>query len=218
MRTLDEYPALGLLESRGIPVAARGLAVSEDEAAEAASRLGFPVVLKISAPDALHKTEIGGVIVGLRDEAEVRAAYRTLRERAAAAGLKPDDGLRGILVQEMVRGGFEFILGGYRDPGFGAVIMFGLGGIFTELMKDAAFRLAPIDEAEAKRMVLETRASGLANGFRGAAPLDLGPLCKTLSDLSRLMAESEDILEFDVNPFVVTSGRSFAVDALFTYR
>lgn len=218
MRTLDEYPALELLESRGIPAAARELAQTEDAAAAAAERVGYPVVLKISAPSALHKTEMGGVAVGIRDEPELRAAYRGILERAAAAGLEPGKGLRGVLVQEMVKGGAEFILGGYRDPGFGPVIMVGLGGIFTELLKEAAFRLAPIDEAEARRMVLETRARVLAAGFRGGPPLDLKPLYAAAAELSRMMAGSDEILEFDVNPFVVNSSGGRALDALFKYR
>lgn len=218
MRTLDEYPALELLESRGIPAAARELAESEDAAVAAAARIGYPVVFKVSAPEALHKTEIGGVVVGIRDEAEARAAYRDILERAASAGIVPMSGLRGVLVQEMVKGGAEFILGGYRDPGFGPVVMVGLGGIFTELLKEAAFRLAPVDEAEALRMVLETRARVLAGGFRGAPPLDLGPLCSAIAELSRMMSESEEIAEFDVNPFVLTSSGGRALDALFKYR
>jgi succinyl-CoA synthetase beta subunit len=215
MRTLDEYPALALLKGRGIPTVSHELALSEDEALAAAARIGYPVAIKVSAESFLHKTESGGVALGIRTEEQARAAYRNLVSRAEMAGVKQGSGLRGVLVQEMVSGGSEFILGGFRDPGFGPAIMFGLGGIYTELFKDASFRLAPVDEDEARRMVLETKASALVAGFRGAPPLDLDMLCRTIARLSEMMAESEEIVEFDINPFVVLPDRCLALDALF---
>ena len=218
MTNLDEYPALKLLGEHGIPTVAHRLAVGEAEVRAAAAAIGFPVVLKLSSEKALHKTELGGVLLNLKDEDEVVSGYRALMERADRAGIGPGSGLRGILVQEMVSGGSEFILGGFRDPCFGPVILFGLGGIYTELFKDAVFRLAPFDAAEAGRMVRETKASALIEGFRGSAPLDFGSLCATIARLSAMMDESEEILEFDINPFIVTGNRSIALDALFKLR
>ena len=221
MRNLDEFPALALLGEIGIPTVRYELAVSENEAVAAAARIGYPVAIKISAEKILHKTELGGVALGIANEAEVRAAYKRLVAKAATAGVLPGGGLRGVLVQEMVSGGSEFIIGGFRDPGFGPAIMFGLGGIYTELFKDASFRLAPIDEAEAGRMILETKAKALVAGFRGAASLDLAALSGALARLSQRMAASDDILEFDINPFVALPAkdgkpaRTIALDALF---
>jgi len=218
MKNLDEFPALKFLGDYGIPTVAHRLVATESEACAAAAELGYPVVLKISSEKALHKTELGGVRLNLKSEDEVVESYRFLMERAAKAGISVDTGLRGVLVQEMVSGGFEFILGGFRDQGFGPVIMFGLGGIYTELFKDAVFRLAPFDAGEAGRMVRETKAGALIDGFRGALPRDFDSLCATIARLSTMMCESEEILEFDINPFIVTSERSLALDALFKLR
>ena len=224
MRNLDEFPALALLADIGIPTVKHALAVSEDEAVAAAARIGYPVAIKISAEKILHKTELGGVALGIAGEEAVRAAYRRLVAKAEAAGVAPADGLRGVLVQEMVGGGSEFIIGGFRDQGFGPAIMFGLGGIYTELFKDASFRLAPVDAAEAERMILETKAKALVAGFRGASPLDIAALSGAIARLSERMAASDDILEFDINPFVALPAkdgkpaRTIALDALFKLR
>jgi len=226
MKNLDEFPALALLGEIGIPTVRYELAVSEDEAVAAAARIGYPVAIKISAEKILHKTELGGVALGIANDAEARAAYRRLVAKAATAGVVPGPGggLRGVLVQEMVSGGSEFIIGGFRDPGFGPAIMFGLGGIYTELFKDTSFRLAPVDQAEAERMILETKAKALVAGFRGAAALDLAALSGALARLSRRMAASDEILEFDINPFVALPAkdgkpaRTIALDALIKLR
>ncbi|PKL09348.1 MAG: acetyl-CoA synthetase [Spirochaetae bacterium HGW-Spirochaetae-7] len=215
MRNLDEFPALGFLQEMGIPTVDYGLAGSEDEVVEVAARIGFPVAIKVSAEKILHKTELGGVALDIGGPDEARAAYRRLLDAAATSGVAYGSGLRGVIVQEMVRGGTEFILGGFRDPGFGPVIMFGLGGIFTELFKDASFRLAPVDEEEAGRMISETRAGTLITGFRGAPALDRGAICAVISRLSERMAASDEILEFDINPFVAFPSRVLALDALF---
>jgi acyl-CoA synthetase (NDP forming) len=218
MRTLDEYPALAFLTEKGIPTVRHELASSETDVLAAAARIGYPVAIKVSAETFLHKTDLGGVALGIRTEEEARSAYRDLLARAEAAGVRLGAGLRGVLVQEMACGGSEFILGGFRDPGFGPAIMFGLGGIYTELFKDTSFRLAPLDEDEARRMVLETKASSLIAGFRGSAPLDIDLLCATIARLAALMAESEDIQELDINPFIVSPKGGMALDALIKIR
>ena len=198
---LSESDALSILGNAGISVVPHRLARSREEARAAADALGYPVVLKIVSPDILHKTEIGGVILSLPDGVAVEAAYSTLLERATKAA--PAARIEGCLVAPMVKGGFETILGVQRDPVFGPVVMFGLGGIFVEILRDLSFRAAPFDETEAIRMIEATHASIVLRGVRGAGAFDIPSLARSLSNLSRFAAAHPEIASIDINPFVV---------------
>lgn len=210
---LTEFEAKQVLADAGIAGTREELAASEDEAVSSAQNIGYPVVLKISSPDILHKTEAGGVKVGLADDDAVRQAYQeimnTISEKHPAAKID------GVLVQEMVDGGIETILGVANRPPFGPVVAFGLGGVFVELMKDVTFRLAPIDENGAADMLNEIKGSKMLDGYRGQPSADKEALALTIARLSELAVKFHaDIEELDVNPLVVKGDRILALDAL----
>jgi acetyltransferase len=177
------------------------LAESSDQAVEIASRLGFPVVLKVASPDILHKTDIGGVRVGLEDPQSVRDAFDLITYRAAR--YVPEARLWGCLVQKMARPGLEVLIGMVRDPQFGPLVTFGLGGIYVEVLKDAAFRLAPFSRAEAEAMLTELRATALLEGVRGQPPVDREALIDALLRVGQLVTDFPEIDELDINPFMV---------------
>jgi len=198
----DEATALAMLQRAGIPVMTHRVVHSAAEAAEAAAALGLPVVLKIVSPDIAHKTDIGGVALDLTSTDAVRRAFDEVTARAAAA--RPEARLSGCLVAAMVTGGVETILGVQYDPVFGPVVMFGLGGVFVEALKDVTFRLAPFGEEEALRMIGELRGLAVLRGARGRPPADLEALAAALAALSRFAAAQGPALRsLDINPFVV---------------
>ncbi|MCS7112165.1 MAG: acetate--CoA ligase [Ignisphaera sp.] len=211
-RTLLESEAKDLVRSYGIPVAPTRLARNEDEAVDIAAKLGYPVVLKIASPDIMHKTDIGGVVMNLNSEREVRDAFRTIIDRAYRYA--PKALVYGVVVQKMVPRSREVIIGVSRDPVFGHVIMFGLGGIYTNIFKDVSFRLAPLSVHEAKEMVSETKAYTLLRGYRGEEPSDISSIINTLLRVSQLVSDIPDIVEMDINPlFVYGEGMgSLAID------
>ena len=206
-----------ILELYGLTLPKQVLARSADEAAEAAERIGFPVVMKVESPKILHKTEIGGVRIGVCDPVAVRAAFAEL-SAAAAKAADPAD-IDGILVQPMVPFEAEVILGSTRDARLGHVMIAGLGGIWVELLKDVAMRLPPVDRAEARRMIGETKAAALLAGYRGKPPADVNALAAAISGFSELVAELGDYIdEIEINPiFVLERGKGVVVgDALIT--
>ncbi len=208
-----EHEAKKILASAGIPVAGEHLAQTEAEAVQAWRQYKRPVVMKIASPDIQHKTEIGGVLLGLDSEADVRQAYQTLTSRAATA--RPDARLDGILVGEMVDGGVETVLGVVNDPVFGPAVMFGLGGVFVEVLKDVVFRLAPFGLDEAHRMIDQIQGRAMLDGVRGQAPADRQALAQALASLSVYAATHADKIEsIDINPFIVQADGAIAVDAL----
>lgn len=214
-RALNEVEAKRILGAAGIPVVEESIASSADEAAAAAARMGFPVVLKIASPDIQHKSEIGGVLLGLKDGAAVRAGFTAIMERARKA--EPKAAIDGVLVAPMVAGGVEMILGVQRDPVFGPVVMCGLGGIFVEVLGDVALRLAPFGEDEAMAMIDELKGVALLKGARGQAKADIGALARALAQLSVFAAANADALDsIDINPFLVRpEGQgAVALDAL----
>ncbi|MEE8245747.1 MAG: acetate--CoA ligase family protein, partial [Alphaproteobacteria bacterium] len=217
----SERDAKALLAAAGIPVLDERL-VGSAEAAEAAARdLGRPVALKLSAPGLAHKTEIGGVLLNVATPEAARDGYEMLRARAAAAGVAPEGVPVDVLVAPMVAGGVETILGVQRDPLFGPAVMFGLGGVFVEVLGDVAFRLAPFGLDEARRMIREIKGFKVLQGLRGAPPADLEALAEALVRLSVLAAaEAVRIESIDVNPFLVLpEGRgAVALDALVVPR
>ena len=212
---LDELGAKKLLASVGVPMLTEHFAADDAEVARAAQRVNGPTVLKILSPDIAHKTEVGGVVVGLTSpEAAAQAARAMLarvRERL------PNAKVRGFLVAPQLRGGIEAVCGVFRDPVFGPVVMFGLGGVYVEVLRDVVFRLAPFSEDEAFSMVRELRAVALFDGVRGARAADVGALAQILSRLSHFAwAQRDTIHEIDINPLMVMpQGEGvFALDAL----
>lgn len=200
-----------VLRAYGLPLPKSVLATSEDQAADAAARMGCPVVMKISSPQIIHKSDAGGVMVGLEDESQVRSAFSTIMSNAKR--YDPDAELRGVLVAEMVSGGKEMIIGSKLEPGFGPVIMLGLGGIYVEVLGDVTFRIAPVGAAEAESMPGSLRASKILGGVRGERPSDVAKLAECIQRLSQLVTDFDDeIAELDVNPVLVLARGCRALD------
>lgn len=206
-RVLSELDSRKLLENYGIPLVPARSVSSAAEAAAAARQYGFPVVLKGVGEKLAHKTEAGVVRLDLRSEAEVEAAYA---EIAARAG----DRLQTVLVQPMVRSEREFVAGLTRDAQFGPCVMFGLGGIFTEALKDVAFRVAPLEERDAIEMLDDIRARRLLDEVRGKPAADRAALAGILRALGRLGLERPEVAEVDLNPILLDGPKPVAVDAL----
>ena len=199
---LTEIEAKGVFEAYSLPVAKTFLAKSEDEAVAYAKKLGFPVVLKIVSPDILHKSDAGGVKVNLKDEAGVREWYKTILKNAK--NFKADANIDGIAIQEMAPVGTEVIMGSINDTTFGPTVMFGLGGIFVEVLKDVTFRVAPISEHQATQMLTEIRGAPLLAGVRGESPRDKKALASTLALYSMMIEDLKDeVTESDANPVLV---------------
>jgi acyl-CoA synthetase (NDP forming) len=199
---LDEVQSLALLRHAGIPVVAHRLVESAAAAEAAAAALGFPAVLKIVSPDITHKTDIGGVALGLDSATAVGRAFAAVTMRVAAR--QPGARIKGCLVAPMAPSGVETILGVQWDPVFGPVVMLGLGGIFVEVLKDVTFRLAPFDEAEARRMIGELRGAAVLAGWRGRPPADIAALAQALAALSRFAAaQGPTLRSLDINPLLV---------------
>jgi acyl-CoA synthetase (NDP forming) len=212
---VTEFAAKKVLTQYGIGVTREDLATSRDEAVAFAQRIGYPVVMKVQSPDISHKTEAKAVRLGIASDADVAAAYDEILRNAKA--YKQDARIDGVLVQEMVSGGIEAILGVTNDKLFGPAVMFGLGGIFAEVLKDVAFRIAPVTKAAALEMVAEIKGYAVLTGARGAAHADVDALADTIVRLSALALDLKDqIAELDINPlFVFPKGKGVkAGDAL----
>ncbi|MBI4203795.1 MAG: acetate--CoA ligase family protein [Betaproteobacteria bacterium] len=216
---VSEHAAKRILAEYGISVTREGLATTKEQALEAAKRIGYPVALKVQSPDISHKTEAKAVRLGIAADAELAAAYDEVLRNAIAH--KPDARIEGVLVQETVQGGIEAILGVTNDPLFGPAVMFGLGGIFAEVLKDVAFRLAPVTPSVAREMIAEIKGYPLLAGARGKAPADIDALADAIVRLSALAVDLEaELAELDVNPlFVMDKGKGVkAADALIRPR
>jgi acetyl coenzyme A synthetase (ADP forming)-like protein len=200
-RFLLEQEAYDVLRAYRFPVIESRLAGAEGEAAEAARTIGFPVVLKIASADVVHKFDFDGVRLDLKNEAEVRRAYREILKNVRRH--KRDARIAGVTVEKMARPGKEIILGMSRDPQFGPVLMFGLGGIYVEALEDVSFRLAPIREYSAMAMIKKTKTHKILEGFRGGPVYDLEAIAECLKKLSQLVVDFEDIQELDINPMLV---------------
>jgi acetate---CoA ligase (ADP-forming) len=210
---LPEYSARRILAAYGIPLPNFERVGKVEEAIAAARRIGYPVVLKVVSPEISHKTEVGGVALGLSDEAALRAAMESMRRSLAEKA--PRARVQGFEVLEMVRDGKEVLLGIQRDPAFGPILAFGMGGIYVEVLQDVTFRLAPIRPLSARNMVHSVRSFQLLTGVRGEAPSDLEALYEAIQRLSQLAVEVPQIAELDINPLLVRrEGRGvIAVDA-----
>jgi acetate---CoA ligase (ADP-forming) len=208
---LERNAVLAILDAYGVPTLRAGGAASADEAVEAARQIGLPVVLKIDSPDIVHKTDVGGVVLDLRSEEDVRAAFDAMMQRIAER--MPDARLDGVTVERYVKGGRETIIGVSHDPSFGPVVMFGLGGIYVEAVKDVTFRVQPVSDIDAQEMIRSIRGVKLLEGIRGEAPSDMAILQETVQRISQLVGDHPAILEMDINPFVVFEKGGLVVDA-----
>jgi acetyltransferase len=187
------------------------LARTSREAAQQASRIGYPVVMKISSPDILHKTDVGGVHVNVRTPEEAEDAFTDIT--ANARHIMRDAFIKGVMVYEMVKGGKEVILGVTYDRTFGHMIMFGLGGIYVEVLKDVSFRIIPVARRDAAAMINEIRTAGLLRGARGERPADLDAIATNIVNLSCLVNDFPEIQELDINPLLVMEKGAVALDA-----
>ena len=210
---LPEFSARALLAAYGIPFAPAHLARTPEEAVKFADRTGYPVVLKVASPDISHKTEVGGVRVGIFSPADVRRGWDEVKATVAARA--PKARIEGFEVEKMISGGKEVLIGLQRDPRFGPVIVFGLGCIYVEVLKDVTFRLAPFDLTEAEEMVASLRAFPLLQGVRGEGPSDLPALYTILGRVAQLALDMPQIQEMDLNPVIVRPAGegAYAVDA-----
>jgi len=212
---LDEHAGKRLLAGFGVSVP-RSLVVQDAGAAAAAcGELTPPLVLKILSPDLLHKSDAGGVIVGLRSAEEVEKAVRAMMKRPAIESARID----GFLLEEMAPAGMEMVVGGLRDPQFGPLVMVGLGGVFVEVLADVAFRICPITQLDAGEMLDELKGTALLRGARGRGPVAreaiVDVLLKVGGERGLLMTHGDDIAEADVNPLIVSERGAVAVDARF---
>jgi acyl-CoA synthetase (NDP forming) len=196
-----------------IPLPEEGLATSSDEAVKIAQKIGFPVVMKIVSPDILHKTEAGGVLVGIANADEARSGYDAIINNARAHA--PDAAVTGVQIQQMLTGETqEVIVGAVTDPSFGKLVAFGLGGILVEVLKDVTFRLAPTSEQDARSMLDSIQAAEVLKGVRGARPADRDALVSIIVNVSNLVNDFPEIQEVDLNPIMVRPDGATAVDAL----
>jgi acyl-CoA synthetase (NDP forming) len=210
-KTLSEHESKEFLKSCGIPVTRELLVHSREECLNAAQTIGYPLVLKGCSPDLAHKTEKGLVEVDIRSEQEAARAFDDLTSRM-------EGNQKDILVQEMIKGPRELVAGMTRDPQFGPCVMFGLGGIFTEILKDIAFRVAPLQRQDALDMTQEIKAHKILGAVRGMPAADLDLLCDILVKVGEIGTENQSIQEIDINPLILSGARPVAVDALIVLK
>jgi len=200
--TIGDAEARDIQVASGLHIPHSRLAPRPDEAVKIASQIGYPVVLKIASPDILHKTDVGGVKVGLDNPNDVRDAYELMTYRAQR--YVPEARLWGCQVQEMVpAGGLEILVGMNRDPQFGPLVTFGLGGIYVETLKDVTFRIAPFSSQDAENMLREIRTHALLDGVRGQPAVDKSAIIETLLRIGQLVQDFPEIVELDINPLIV---------------
>ncbi|MCD6154467.1 MAG: acetate--CoA ligase family protein [Candidatus Verstraetearchaeota archaeon] len=195
----------------GIPVTKFKVAENLEEALEYAEEIGYPVVFKIVSPDIIHKSDVGGVIINIKNREDAEKAYHKIIENVKKN--KPDARIKGIFVQEMAPEGLEVIVGAIKDPQFGPAIMFGLGGIFVEILKDVTFRIAPITRKDAEEMLREIRGYPLLKGFRGSPPSDEEAIIDIMMKVSKLIVDLPQINQLDLNPIFVYEKGAKVVDA-----
>jgi acyl-CoA synthetase (NDP forming) len=208
---LTEIEAKQVFKEAGVPVVNTRLATSRKQAGEIGGEIGFPIVLKIASPDIIHKSDAGGVKVGLKNKTEVENAYGEIM--TAARQKFPKAKIEGAAVQKMARPGIEIIVGTFKDAQFGPVIMFGLGGIFVEVLKDVSFRIIPIERRDAAEMIKEIKGYPLLNGYRGTEPAHLPSLENILMKVSVFVERTPEIKEIDLNPIIAYKDSAVAVDA-----
>jgi len=208
---LTEVESKELLKKAGIPVVEAKLARSKKEAIAVSKEIGFPVVLKISSPDVVHKSDSGGVKLGLANAAQVGGAYSEITSSVKQA--YPDAQIEGVSVQSMAPPGVEVIVGMSKDPQFGPVLMFGLGGVFVEVLKDVSFRIVPVTERDAQEMIREIKGYPILEGYRGQKPASIPALEKLIVKVSQFVEQNPQIKELDLNPIFAYPDKAVAVDA-----
>ena len=208
---LTEIESKQVLEEAGVPTATARLAGTAEEAVKAAKEFGYPTVLKIVSPDVTHKSDVGGVKLGLDSPEAAAAAFAEIIE--AVKKHQPDARIDGVAVQKMARPGIEVIIGMSKDPQFGPVLMFGLGGILVEVLRDVAFRIVPLEPRDARQMVREIKGFPVLQGFRGQEPADLEALEKLILKVSAFVEAHPEIEELDLNPVFAYKDGAIAVDA-----
>ncbi|MDP6453688.1 MAG: acetate--CoA ligase family protein [SAR202 cluster bacterium] len=208
---LTEVESKQLLVEAGIPTTSALLAANKDEAVRLSSEIGFPAVLKIASSSIAHKSDVGGVKLGLANEDEVGQAFDEMMD--TIGNDVPDAEIQGVSVQSMARPGIELVLGMSKDPQFGPVLMFGLGGVLVEVLKDVAFRIVPLTPRDAAQMVREIKGFAVLEGYRGQEPVDVAAIEESLLKLSRFVEERPMIKELDLNPVFAYSDGLTVVDA-----
>lgn len=208
---LTEMESKELLGSLGIPTTQMKLATSEEQAVALSREIGYPCVLKVSSADITHKSDAGGVKVGLTGEEQVAAAYQVIL--ASCREKFPEADIEGVTVQNMAAPGLEVIIGMATDPQFGPVLMFGLGGVWVEVLKDVSFKIVPLTRADAANAIREIRAARLLDGFRGSQPVDTAALEDILLRVSEFVAKTPQVKEMDLNPIFAYPEGAIAVDA-----
>jgi len=210
-KTLSEYESKEFLKSYGIPATRESLVHTREECTKAAHAIGYPLVLKACSPQLAHKTEKGLVRLDLRSNQELILAFDDLMSRM-------EGNEKNILVQELIKGTRELVAGMTRDPQFGPCVMFGLGGIFTEILKDIAFRVAPLEKRDALDMTQEIKAYKILGAVRGMPAADMDLLCDILVKVGEIGLENESIQEIDINPLILSGAKPVAVDALIVLK
>jgi len=208
---LTEVESKELLKKAGIPVVEAKLARSKKEAISISKEMGFPVVLKINSPDVVHKSDSGGVKLGLANATQVGKAYSEIISSIKQA--YPEAQIQGVSVQPMASPGVEVIVGISKDPQFGPVIMFGLGGILVEVLKDVSFRIVPVTERDAREMIREIKGYPILEGYRGQKPASIPALEKLIVKVSQFIEKNPQIKELDLNPIFAYPDKAVAVDA-----
>jgi acyl-CoA synthetase (NDP forming) len=208
---LNEVEAKNVLKKAGIPVIEARLAKTKKEAIAISKEVGFPVVLKIISPDIIHKSDAGGVKLGLESVSKVGSAFSEMM--ASIKKNIPGAGIEGVSIQKMATSGVELIIGMNKDPQFGPVIMFGLGGILVEVLKDVSFRLVPVSKLDAAEMVSEIKGHALLEGYRGQKPVDIASLENLIVKVSEFIEKNPDIEELDLNPLFADGKDIVAADA-----
>ncbi|MCS7385898.1 MAG: acetate--CoA ligase family protein [archaeon GB-1867-005] len=208
---LLESEAKKICAAYGIPVTRFKVATSEEEAVKFARELGYPVVFKIVSPDVIHKSDVGGVILNIKDDDDAKKAYKQILENVKKH--VPDARIVGVFVQEMAPQGLEVIVGAIKDPQFGPTIMFGLGGIFVEILKDVTFRIAPVTREDAEEMIKEIKGYPLLKGYRGKPPADEKAIIDIILKVSKLIVDYPQISQLDLNPIFVYEKGAKVIDA-----
>lgn len=208
---LTEFESKKILKQAGIPVVETKLAKTQKEAVSLSQKMSFPVALKIVSPDVIHKSDSGGVKLSLNNVTEVKKAYDEILKKVKKQ--YPDAVIHGVSVQKMIQPGTEVIVGTSKDPQFGPVIMFGLGGIFVELLKDVSFRVIPVEQRDAQEMIKEIKGYPLLQGYRGKEPANISALVEIILKISKLIEENPHIKELELNPIFAYRNKAVAVDA-----
>ena len=210
-RNLTEAEAYELLSKHGIPVPKYSVVSSEEEALKVSKRLGFPLVIKVVSPDIMHKTDIGGIKMNITNLAQIKKAYKSIIYHVRKN--KPEARINGLLLYKQAPEGVEVIVGMIRDPQFGPTVMFGLGGIFIEILKDVAFRVCPVERTDIEEMLAEIEGIKMLQGYRGRPSYDVNTIIDVIMKISKIAMSFPKIIEIDLNPILVYEKGVIVVDA-----